>query len=57
VWKGISNTKARKETVRKAKPFLVNDLRNLIEGLDQQSASGARDAALPALGWAAALPK
>src|SRR5262245_60164811 len=55
VWKGISNTKARKETIRKAKPLLASDLRDLIEGLDQQSASGARDVALLALGWAAAL--
>src|SRR5262249_60562337 len=55
VWKGICNTKARKEAVRKAKPLLANDLRDLIDGLDQQSASGARDAALLALGWAAAL--
>jgi integrase len=55
VWKGISNTKARKETIRKAKALLANDLRDLIDGLDQQSASGARDAALLALGWAAAL--
>jgi integrase len=46
---------ARKETVRKAKPLLANDLRDLIDGLDQQSASGAHDAALLALGWAAAL--
>jgi site-specific recombinase XerD len=54
VWKGICNTKARKEPVRKAKPLLTNDLRALIDGLDQ-TASGARDAALLALGWAAAL--
>jgi integrase len=55
VWKGIANTKGRKETVRKAKPLLANDLRDLIDGLDHQSASGARDAALLSLGWAAAL--
>jgi integrase len=55
VWKGISNTKARKETARKAKPLLANDLRDLIEGLDHRCASGARDAALLALGWASAL--
>jgi integrase len=55
VWKGICNTKARKETVRKAKPLLADDLRDLIDGLDQRTASGGRDAALLALGWAAAL--
>ena len=54
-WKGICNTKAQKEMVRKAKPLLANDLRDLIDGLDQQTASGTRDAALLALGWAAAL--
>jgi len=51
----ISNTKARKEAVRKGKPLLANDLRGLINGPDQQNASGARDAALLSLGWAAAL--
>jgi hypothetical protein len=51
VWKGISNTKARKETIRKAKPLLANDLRDLIDGLDQQSASGARDAARHSLAY------
>src|SRR5215471_20792023 len=50
----IGNIKARKETVRKAKPLLADDLRALIDGLEQ-TASGARDAALLALGWAAAL--
>jgi integrase len=45
----------KKESVRKAKPLLANDLRDLIAGLDQQIASGARDAALLSLGWAAAL--
>jgi integrase len=55
VWKGISNTKARQQTVRKAKPVLADDLRALIETLDQRTALAARDAALLALGWAAAL--
>jgi site-specific recombinase XerD len=55
VWKGISNTTARKETVSKAKPLLAEDLRTLLEGLSQDSAAEARDAALLALGWAAAL--
>ena len=55
VWKGISNTKAREQTVRKAKPLLTDDLRALIDGLDQLSALEARDAALLTLGWAAAL--
>ena len=53
MWKGICNTKARQETARKAKPLLTDDLRALIDGLEQ-TASGARDAALLALGWAAA---
>jgi integrase len=55
VWKGISNTKARVEIVRKARPLMGDDLRALIDGLDQRKTSGARDAALLALGWAAAL--
>jgi integrase len=55
VWKGICNTKARQETVRKAKPLLANDLRELIEGLNHERAIDARDAALLSLGWAAAL--
>jgi integrase len=55
VLKGICNSKARRETVRKAKLLLANDLRALIDGRDQQSVSGARDAALLALRWAAAL--
>jgi site-specific recombinase XerD len=54
VWKGICNSKARRETVRKAKPLLTDDLRALINGLER-TASGARDAALLALGWAAAV--
>jgi integrase len=41
--------------VRKAKPLLSDDLRALIDGLNPQSASRARDAALLPLGWAAAL--
>jgi len=49
VWKGICNTKARQETVRKAKPLLTDDLRALIDGLEQ-TASGTRDAALLSLG-------
>jgi integrase len=55
VLKGINNTKARQQTVRKAKPLLADDLRALVDGLDQRIASGARDAALLALGWAGAL--
>jgi hypothetical protein len=41
-----SATQARKETVRKAKPLLANDLRDLIGGLDRQQSSpwkGATD--------------
>jgi hypothetical protein len=36
-------------------PLLANDLRDPIEGLDHESASGARAAVLLAMGWAAAL--
>src|SRR5215471_9690625 len=50
----IGNIKARKETVRKAKPLLADDLRALIDGLEQ-TALGTRDAALLALRWAGAL--
>jgi integrase len=55
VWEGICKTKAEKEAVRKAKPLLTDELRDLIECLDLRKASGARDAALLALGWAGAL--
>jgi integrase len=54
-WKGISNTKAKTEAVRKARPLLAEDLRALIQGLRPEIPAEARDAALLALGWAAAL--
>jgi integrase len=55
VRRGICNTKAKKETVRKAKPLLADDLRALIDGLATDRPIDARDAALMSLGWAAAL--
>ena len=54
-WAGISRTKAKTETVRKAKPLLACDLRDLIEKLRPDVPIAARDAALLSLGWAGAL--
>jgi integrase len=53
-WRGISRTKARQAGPRKAEPLMGTELRELIDGLGS-SAIDARDAALLALGWAAAL--
>ena len=57
-WRGISRTKARTETPRQAQPILPIDLRRILEDLSRVShrlPADARDAALLALGWAAAL--
>ena len=54
-WAGISRTKAKTDTVRKAKPLLATDLRDIIEKLSPDIPIEARDAALLSLGWAAAL--
>ena len=54
-WKGISNTKAKTETKRQARPLMADDLRALVGNLRPQIPAEARDAALLAVGWAAAL--
>ena len=53
-WAGIRAPKPRR-TVRKAKPLLAADLRDIIEKLRPDIPLEARDAALLSLGWAAAL--
>jgi integrase len=55
VWKGICNTKARTELKRQARPILTEDLRALLAALQCEVPAEARDAALLAVGWAAAL--
>ena len=54
-WKGICNTKARTETIRKAQPIMADELRKLLDKLRPTVPGDARDAALLALGWAGAL--
>jgi integrase len=54
-WRGIANTKARSETVRKAQPIMADELRRLLDKLRPDRAIDVRDAALLALGWAGAL--
>jgi site-specific recombinase XerC len=54
-WRGISRKKARQGGPRKVKPLMGAHLQQLIDGLIAASAIDARDAALLALGWAAAL--
>jgi integrase len=54
-WRGISNTKAKTEVDRTARPILQLDLRDLLRGLRFDIPSDARDAALLSLGWAAAM--
>jgi integrase len=53
VWKGIANETAR--APRQARPMLAGELKALLEDLRYRAPSDARDAALLALGWAAAL--
>ena len=53
--KGISRVKARTETVRKARPLLGADLRDLLKGLRECCPADCRDGAMLSLGWAAAL--
>jgi integrase len=55
MWQGISRTKAKTQPRRKAKALMGDELRTLIEGLDQTKALDARDASFLTLGWAAAL--
>jgi integrase len=54
-WKGICNTKAKTEIVRKAQPIMGDELRKLLDKLRSTVPSDARDAALLALGWSGAL--
>jgi integrase len=54
-WKGISNTKAKTETKRQARPLMADDLQALLNSLRPTVPAEARDAAVLALGWAAAL--
>jgi integrase len=54
-WRGISNRKASRETVRKAQPIMADELRRLLEKLRSDHAIDMRDGALLALGWAGAL--
>jgi integrase len=55
VWRGISNSKAKIEVERQARPILAEDLRAMLATLRPQIAAEARDAAILALGWSAAL--
>jgi integrase len=57
-WRGISRKKARTETLRQAAPLTADDLRPMLADLGRAASrlpADARDAALLALGWAAAL--
>jgi integrase len=57
-WRGISRKKARTETVRQAQPITSDDLRAILTDLGahaERLPADARDAALLALGWSAAL--
>jgi integrase len=54
-WRGMSNTKAKTESRRQARPLLVDDLRAMVSMLRPQIPAEARDAGLLAIGWAAAL--
>ena len=54
-WKGIANSKAKTEINRAANPLVGPDLRDLLRGLRFDIPSDGRDAALLALGFAAAL--
>jgi integrase len=57
-WDGISRTKAKTETVRQAQPITAAELRTMLEDLTRAAGkrpADARDAALLALGWSAAL--
>ena len=57
-WRGISRKKARTETLRQAQPIAPADLRVMLDDLGAGAGrlpADARDAALLALGWSAAL--
>jgi integrase len=55
MWKGICNTKAKTELKRQTRPLMTDDLQALIRSLRSEIPAEARDAALLAVGWAAAL--
>jgi integrase len=58
MWRGISRTKARTETIRQAQPITAGELRTMITDIGTAAnrlPADARDAALLALGWACAL--
>jgi integrase len=54
-WAGISRTKAQTDIVRKAKPLLATDLRDIVERLKPNKPIDGRNGALLTLGWAGAL--
>ena len=54
-WAGINRTKAPTEIVRKAKPLLAVDLRDIVERLKPNKPIDVRDGALLTVGWAGAL--
>ncbi len=54
-WAGISRVKAKQSSKRQVRPLLADDLRSLIAGMAHNLPADARDAALLALGWSAAL--
>jgi integrase len=54
-WSGISRIKAKTHTKRQAKPLLGHDLHALLREFRPGLVADARDAAILALGWAAAL--
>ena len=53
-WRGISRVKAKTDSVRKAKPVLGAALAAMLDGMGSRPID-ARDKALLAIGWAAAL--
>lgn len=54
-WAGISRAKAKTHEKRQARPIMADDLRELLSSLSPKLLADTRDAALLALGWAAAL--
>lgn len=55
VLKGIRRETAKVRPIRRVKPLMADDLRDLLESLRTDNLREARDAALLALGWAAAM--
>ena len=54
-WRGIARVLAKQRVPRKAKPLMGQDVRSILADLRAQIPADARDAALLALGWGAAL--